>query len=195
MIRFTILRHGKTKGNSEGRYMGRADEDLSLEGEAQISGRDYSCFQDVQRIFVSPLIRCIHTAGIIFPGKSIDVIPGFIECDFGDFEYKNYKEMSDNKDYQAWVDSGGTLPFPNGESVEGFRERSANAMKEAIDICIREGIENAGAVIHGGVIMSIMAELCETKREFYDWHSENGCGYIAEADSDYRLRLIDEITF
>ena len=45
------------------------------------------------------------------------------ECDFGDFENKNYKELSGNPDYQAWIDSGGALPFPGGEDPEGFRNR------------------------------------------------------------------------
>ncbi len=44
--------------------------------------------------------------------------------DFGQFEGKNYEELKDNPDYQKWIDSNGTLPFPGGEPREQFIRRS-----------------------------------------------------------------------
>ena len=41
---------------------------------------------------------------------------------------KSYKELSTDirfrDSYQAWIDSGGTLAFPNGESRKEFCKRS-----------------------------------------------------------------------
>lgn len=43
---------------------------------------------------------------------------------FGEWELKSYKELSTDirfrDSYQAWIDSGGTLAFPNGESRKEF---------------------------------------------------------------------------
>ena len=44
--------------------------------------------------------------------------------DFGAFEGHNYQELSGDPAYQRWIDSGGTLPFPEGESREEFIRRN-----------------------------------------------------------------------
>lgn len=193
---FVLLRHGFTKANAEKRYAGRTDYPLLPEGREQLKHRDYSSFADVQRVFTSPLLRCRQSADIIFPGYAQTVIPALIECDFGDFEDKNHIDMSGNPYYQAWVDSGGTLPFPNGEDVEEFKDRCAFGMKEVIGICLEDKVTKAAVVIHGGVIMGIMTRLCMQKRDnYYEWHPENGCGYVVRSTPEGTLDLLQEITF
>lgn len=44
--------------------------------------------------------------------------------DFGAFEGHNYQELAGDPAYQRWIDSGGTLPFPEGESREEFIRRN-----------------------------------------------------------------------
>ncbi|MFR2606513.1 MAG: hypothetical protein ACLTAX_15870 [Waltera sp.] len=39
-------------------------------------------------------------------------------------EGHNYQELSGDPAYQRWIDSGGTLPFPEGESREEFIRRN-----------------------------------------------------------------------
>ena len=192
---FIIIRHGTTKANKEKRYAGRSDYPLLDEGRAELLSRDYSAFGDVQLVFSSPLLRCLQTADIVFPGKEKIIIQDFIECNFGDFEDKNYIEMADDPAYQAWVDSGGTLPFPNGEDIEEFKDRCALAMKKVIDICNEKGLQRAGLAVHGGVIMSVMERLCTQKKKYYEWQPENGCGYICLSNGSYDLDLIKEIKF
>lgn len=55
--------------------------------------------------------RCMETAKLIFKENFYEV-EELRECDFGIFENKNYKELSDCPEYQAWIDSGGTMTFP-----------------------------------------------------------------------------------
>lgn len=50
--------------------------------------------------------RCMETAKLIFKENFYEV-EELRECDFGIFENKNYKELSDCPEYQAWIDSGG----------------------------------------------------------------------------------------
>ena len=61
--------------------------------------------------------RCLETAALIYPNLSMDTNVLLRECDFGKFENKNYHELSEVKEYQEWIDSNGTLPFPNGEGM------------------------------------------------------------------------------
>lgn len=131
MAELYLIRHGKTYGNTLGRYIGTTDEELCEEGREALkrlkAGRDFAAARpDV--VYASPLKRCVQTAEILFPEIPVKLVPDLRECDFGAFENKNYKELSGNAAYQAWIDSGGTLPFPGGESREAFQERDRKSV-------------------------------------------------------------------
>ena len=178
MLKIWLIRHGMTMGNRYGRYIGATDEPLCREGREALAGMSYPT---PEAVYASPLLRCTQTAEILFPGKPLQIIDDLSECDFGDFENKNYRELSGNPDYQAWIDSGGTLPFPGGESREAFRRRSLRGFERAVNDCIQKGRNKAALVIHGGTIMNVMEEYASVRRSFYDWHVKNGGGYLVEA--------------
>lgn len=181
MLKIWLIRHGKTEGNKLGRYIGVTDEPLSTEGREFLAKMNYHC---PENIYISPMKRCRESAEILFPKKSLHIIDELSECDFGDFENKNYKELEGNADYQAWIDSNGALPFPNGESREEFKYRSLRGFDMAVAGCIRGGVTSAALVIHGGTIMNLMEEYADIRRPFYEWHVKNGGGYEVEIDTD-----------
>lgn len=194
MAEILLLRHSKTSGNIQGRYIGsRTDEPLCQEGIDLLSGRIYPA---VQVVYASPLKRCVETAQLIWPAQAEQIIlePGLRECDFGDFENKNYEELNGNPDYQAWIDSGGTLPFPGGESMEQFKERCRKAFEKLVQEV--EELEartvpksrplsgqgthlfRAAVVVHGGTIMAILEKYGFPKKNYFDYQVKNGCGYL-----------------
>ena len=176
-----LIRHGMTQGNLEKRYVGsRTDESLCPEGILRLKQHSYP---DVLCVYSSPLKRCLETAGIIYPGLPVRIIPDFRECDFGAFEYKNYTELNGNADYQAWIDSGGTLPFPGGESREAFSARSVAAFR-SLPSCGEK--ENRALIVHGGTIMAIMEAMASPKGSYYDFQVRNGLGYILENNGAYK---------
>ena len=179
MIRIWLIRHGMTAGNKEARYIGTTDEPLCEEGAEFLSKLSYP---EPEAVYVSPLKRCVQTAQILFPEKKFNIIDELSECDFGDFENKNYRELTGNPDYQAWMDSGGMLPFPGGESREAFRRRSLTGFQKVVVRCIRNNISAAAVVTHGGTIMNLMEEYADRRRSFYEWHVKNGGGYEIELD-------------
>lgn len=138
MAELILIRHGKTAGNLLGRYIGsRTDEPLCDEGREGLAGKQ---LPEVERLYVSPMKRCVETAEILWPGfdrKKMQKVTDLRECDFGDFENKNYKELSGNGDYQAWIDSNGTLPFPNGESMDAFKSRCLEGLCPDCRRCVR----------------------------------------------------------
>ncbi|WP_418418464.1 histidine phosphatase family protein [Blautia sp.] len=180
-----LIRHGMTEGNKYQRYIGTTDEPLCPEGREEIKKISYGVPDEV---FVSPMIRCRETAELLFPQKRLRIIDQLAECDFGAFENKNYQELSGNRDYQAWVDSGGALPFPEGESREQFRRRTLEGFSRVVTACIREKINTAAVVVHGGTIMNIMEAYGQPERSFYDWHVKNGHGYLIQADTSLWMR-------
>lgn len=182
MLKLLLIRHGETQGNKLKRYIGkRTDEPLLQEAEEMLKELDYG---EPQAVYVSPLLRCTQTAKILFPGKKLNIIDELAECDFGEFENKNYLELDGNEHYQAWIDSGGLLPFPGGESREGFKRRNVTGFQMAVNNCIRGGLFFAALVVHGGTIMNIMEEYADENRSFYEWHIKNGKGYEVEIDPE-----------
>ena len=96
--------------------------------------------------------------------------------DFGEFEGKNYAQLNGDPRYQAWIDSGGTLAFPGGESREAFFARCVDGMELVMEqirqqlayrACpkCRETEDNGMiqeplpvvAVVHGGTIMALLS--------------------------------------
>ena len=71
MIRLYLIRHGQTPGNKLQRYIGTTDEPLSTEGKEFLEKLTYPM---PEALYVSPLCRCVETAGILFPGKSFHII-------------------------------------------------------------------------------------------------------------------------
>ena len=83
-MKWILIRHGKTQGNIEHRYIGcRTDEPLCETGKEALKSREYP---RAARVFASPMLRCIQTAGILYPYLTPETIDDLRECDFGEFE-------------------------------------------------------------------------------------------------------------
>ncbi|NLO84825.1 MAG: histidine phosphatase family protein [Clostridiales bacterium] len=179
-----LIRHGRTQGNIERRYIGsRTDEPLCQQGIKELQAREYL---PVDYIFASPMKRCLQTAEILYPNAELRIVDDLRECDFGDFENLSYQELNGRADYQAWIDSGGELPFPNGESRATFAARSVCAFKQSIEALPKYDI---AFVVHGGTIMSIMEAYARPKGTYFDFQVSNGDGYLLEGNGIYQRLL------
>ncbi|SFA92737.1 alpha-ribazole phosphatase [Acetitomaculum ruminis DSM 5522] len=187
-MKIILIRHSKTYGNTLKRYIGVTDEPLCEEGIRLLKER---CYPKADILFTSPLKRCIMTAQIIYPDMEYEIIDDLKECNFGEFENKNYKELSGNENYQKWIDSNGMMPFPGGEAHEDFTKRCIKGYEKAIAIAQNKGFANLAIVAHGGTIMSIMEKLLSSE-DFYKYHPENAEGFSYEIDE--KGKIISEIS-
>ncbi|MBO4367094.1 MAG: histidine phosphatase family protein [Clostridia bacterium] len=180
-MKLFLVRHGLTQGNLESRYIGcRTDEPLCARGEELLRARHMPA---VSRLLVSPMKRCIQSAAILWPGMEPEIVPNLRECDFGSFEGKNYQELNGNSDYQAWIDSGGELPFPGGESRQSFALRSVNAFR-ALDLFSLQ--DDCALVVHGGTIMAIMEAYARPRGSYFDFLVKCGEGFVLWPDGSHR---------
>ncbi|MBQ8536398.1 MAG: histidine phosphatase family protein [Clostridia bacterium] len=178
-MKFVLIRHGLTQGNLERRYIGcRTDERLCPAGVKALEQRAYP---QVSRVFVSPMKRCAETAAILYPHITPEAVNDFRECDFGDFENKSYEELNGTKAYQRWIDSGGELPFPGGESQGAFACRCADAFDKLADSLN----EDCAFIVHGGTIMAIMSRRAFPPGSYFEFQVSNGEGFILEANGSY----------
>lgn len=169
-IELTLIRHGAAKANEQHRYLGKTDEPLSEKGREELMKKKQE-FAIPQMLFCSPMLRCRQTAEILFGDMQPQLIPEWTEMDFGDFEGKDYQELAGNADYQAWIDSNGTLPFPNGESREAFTARSLRGLKRMVELAGE--CRSVAAVVHGGTIMALASHI--NGGEYFDYQVGNGC--------------------
>ncbi len=180
-ITIVLIRHGETKSNKEHRYLGRTDEELSNEGIIKLKElKNMNYYPEIDLLYSSPMKRCVQTASILYPYMQPIIVSDFKEIDFGIFEGKNHIELQKDERYQAWIDSNGTLPFPEGESKESFIQRcNKGFLKILEDINAFDNDkmpETVGMIVHGGTIMSILSSFYGG--DYYDYQIENGKGFI-----------------
>ena len=176
-----LIRHWKTKGNLEKRYIGTTDEPILSGSERDLwEKRLHRILPDVSCVAVSPMKRCRESAELLFPGKKQEVCDAFRECDFGQFENRNYEELKNRPEYQRWIDSGGMEAFPGGESRERFAGRCVEGFVQKVTELQERKIERAAFVVHGGTIMAILEWLDHKQRPFYQWQAENGDCLLCE---------------
>ncbi len=191
MTTIYLIRHGKTAGNLQRRYVGRTDEPLCSVAREQICAqrelyrKEFStntAGKQLEKLYVSPMLRCKQTAELLFPGVGQTVIADFREMDFGAFEYKNYQELSTDARYQAFIDSGGQTDFPEAESQMHFRERVTSAFGRCVTE-LSEGEHSTGVfVVHGGTIMAILEAYAQPHKSYFEWQIEAGAGYCCELE-------------
>mgnify|MGYP002543959392 CR=1 FL=1 len=162
-----LIRHGMTPGNEEHRYIGRTDEPLSQKGREQLlTLQKKGVYPAAACVAASPLERCRQTAELLYPGQAPCVFDQFREMDFGAFEGHNCEELKADVRYQAWIDSGGTLAFPEGESREEFVRRCCAALETALQSRQESHI---AAVVHGGTIMAVLSALEQQQKAYFSW--------------------------
>lgn len=186
-MRLYLIRHGETKGNSEGRYVGVTDEGLTQKGREKLKNTD---IKNVDRVYISPLKRCRESAELIFKNYEYVAVDDFRECDFGDFEYLNYEDLKYNKDYQKFIDSMGEHPFPRGEDRKSFCKRCCDAFEKVI---FNEKSNSVGMVVHGGTIMAVLDKYSYPHKDYYEWQCKNGCGYVCEVEIENSNIYIKDI--
>ena len=181
-----LIRHGATPGNLEKRYVGTTDEPLTKDAVTALKKLRVRYPIPVQ-VVTSPLKRCMQTASLLFPGIPSECCDGLKECDFGRFEYHNYMELSQDAEYQRWIDSNGTLPFPGGESQKSFQERCCQAFLESVAALRQAGCASVAYVVHGGTIMALMERFCTEEKSYFDWQVKNQEGFACEIQNAARI--------
>ena len=179
-MKIFLIRHGLTGGNLDGRYIGcGTDEGLCDQG---ISLLRQLHLPQTGRVYASPMLRCLQSAAILYPGIKPRIVDDFRECDFGAFEGKSYRELNGRADYQAWIDSGGEAPFPGGESRAQFAKRSLAAFR-ALDLYKKD--EDCALVVHGGTIMAVMEAMARPAGSYFDFQVKCGHGFVLYDDGRY----------
>lgn len=174
-----LIRHGVAEGNLKKQYIGRTDSPLAKEGIARLQQlKEQHGYPNAEVFYTSPLSRCVETLKILYPHAQPIAVEDLRECDFGDWEGKTAEELAaESPEFLNWMESSKEVTPPNGESTAKFAYRVCAAFEKLVEGMLRSGTTSAVIVTHGGTIMSILAAYGLPRAGFYDWMTENGCGY------------------
>ncbi len=184
-ITVVMIRHGETQSNNEGRYLGWQDEALADAGiKRLLCEAEAGRYPNVDVCYTSPMLRCRQSADLLYPDCVRVENPFWKEIDFGDLEGKTFYELEHDENYRTWVESGGRLPFPGGESRDAFCERTLRGFSWFLhDVKVKREerqVSSVGVVAHGGTIMAVLGHLfCA---DYYDYQVKPTEGYAFSFD-------------
>lgn len=137
-----LIRHLKTDAPVQGAFYGSTD--LAIE-KADYKSFDFS----PEKVYTSPMKRCLQTVDIYFPRVSKQTVNDARECDFGEWEGKTFAEIAEGypAEVEAWKNDE-DFAFPSGEKVKNFAKR-VNGMAGEL---ISNNEKNLFLVTHAGVI-------------------------------------------
>jgi broad specificity phosphatase PhoE len=158
--RLVLVRHAATEESARGRCHGRTDVPLSREGRAQAAAlagglRGLA----LTAVYTSPLSRALDTARPIAAeaGLAPVTVVELEELDFGGLEGVAYEQIeAEHPDlFRRWLDGGGGVRFPGGESLAELQERVLSAVAE---IRARHEAQSVAVVAHGGVLRVVLGD-------------------------------------
>ncbi len=156
--RIYLVRHGKTAANEKGIYIGSTDYSLSENGKTELVNKlDEFEYPRVERIYSSPMKRCLQTAEILFDGIETIAVNDLRELDFGEFEGKSVEELINRDDYKAWLKGGIENSPPGGESLVDMVARIYQALDKIILNMMNDDLTSAAIVTHSGVITNMLS--------------------------------------
>lgn len=173
-----LIRHGMTAANTEGRYIGLTDTPLSSEGvKALYEKSEKLPYSAVQKVYTSPLKRCVQTADILYHGAFTVELGLLAEMNFGTFENKTPEQLADDPAYKKWLEGGLDNPPPEGESARDVVNRCYEALNIIISDMMYEGFTEAAVVTHGGIIMNMLSCFGVPKLRPSDYRCDFGEGF------------------
>ncbi len=189
-----LIRHGTTRGNLERRFIGLTDIPILPEGEA-LAREVSKTLPPVDHVYHSPLIRCVQTARLLWPGADMTAVDDLHETDFGPFEGKNHEELQNDPLYQQWLATNGAGEIPGVESVEKAAGRMARGIRQVLADAAARGFSRVGVVSHGGSLMVLMDAVGVPERpNSNDWLCGNCGGWRVEAEAEpLRLTVLEEL--
>lgn len=175
-----FIRHGAIDETLKGKYIGSTDVHLSEKGKQLLYKTDKeNGYPYAEKIYTSPLIRCIETCSVIYPKREIQTVGALSECDFGDWEGMTANELSKNPKFAEWLQNSDKTPPPNGESGKEFTKRICKGFESIVNEIITNGITNVSIITHGGVIMTLLAVYGLPQAPAHQWRMDNGYGFSA----------------
>ncbi|MBQ3393553.1 MAG: histidine phosphatase family protein [Oscillospiraceae bacterium] len=175
-----LIRHGLTQGNIDGLFIGSGtDVSVREEGIERLKKLKESFdYPKVEKLYVSPMKRCMETARILFPDMDYSIVTDLREINFGVLEGKSFREMlKEDPDFIKFMDPNENYTPEGGESGQRLGIRAISALNEILEDMMKNGIHEARAVTHGMLMAILLTIVGYPRKDTMEWTSDNGCGF------------------
>lgn len=183
-----LIRHAAAVGNAERRFLGVTDAPLCPDGLAAARAAA-ALLPPVERVYLSPLLRCRQTAELLWPGAPACVVSDLRETDFGPFEGKRHEELRGDPLYEAWL-CAPEAAVPGVEPPAEAGARAVRALESLLADAKQRGLGRIGVVSHGGTLMELLARFGRPARAYYGWSLPNCAGFAAAAEEPLALSIL-----
>ena len=191
-----LVRHGQTKSNVTGFYMGWSNEDLNGVGYTQarrLSSRLASL--PVASVYTSPLRRTYTTAAILSKAHKVDleVLDDIIEIQLGDWQGLHMDEIK-RRWPELWQQSRidpSEVTMPNGESFCQVTERAVRAFETVV----KANQDRLIAIVtHDVIVRVLVAHVLRVSNSIYRRLEIDNASLsmIRVVNSNYRLIMLND---
>ncbi len=154
-----LVRHGQTPTTGQilpGRARGLHLADVGRE-QAQRAAARIAELPRVDAVYASPLERTRQTAAPIAAarGLKVQVAPGLLECDFGEWTGQELKQLMKRPDWSTVQRAPSTFRFPGGESFTEMQTRMVSTLDRlrathvgGVVVCVSHADPIKAAVAH-----------------------------------------------
>ena len=156
----TLIRHGQTFGNVEGRWQGRSDSPLTDVGRWQVmTAADRRPGFD--EIYTSPLGRTRETAAILSDGNGVEpvAVDGLVEMSFGSWENCTVAEAKERDPELFERIYGRGEDEPRGGDGESFGDAGRRMASTLADLAEGANGSDIALVSHGAAIRAYATNL------------------------------------
>ena len=205
-----LIRHGRTQGNAQGRFIGATDLPLSDGGrrELLVLTEEY-CYPPAELVYAAAHTRARQTAEILYPDRELVAVPELCEMSFGLFEGKSPQELNQNEAFLRWAEGGMVSAPPGGEDGKQFASRVAAGFTAVAEDLFRRHAFSCAVVCSGSALLSILMQFTRGHGDdMFRWMVDSGRGYtlllnpqlwmndrVLETAESIPYRLSDEVDF
>lgn len=160
-MRIIFVRHGQTTWNTESRYQGHSDTDLSEVGRLQaVQVADRLECEKIAAVYASDLRRACDTGCTIAERHGLEVQTDIRlrECEFGEWEGLTVNEIRERytEIYRRYQIDSVSQRAPRGERLESLVARVGKAVDEIAERHPDETVVVAG---HGGTVHAAICHM------------------------------------
>lgn len=166
MPTLVLVRHGRTRANSDGVLAGRSPgvhlDDLGTQQAARAGER--LAVLPLARVVSSPLERTVETARALVRAQPEPVQlrrdRGLVEVAYGEWTGRRLRELAKEKLWRTVQTHPSAVVFPEGEALAAVQHRAVAAIRRHdAEVEAEHGPDAVwSAVSHGDVIKSVVAD-------------------------------------